>query len=277
MSVNINIEGDGLTYAGVTNIFKASQVIAFLNSQEANAQIQTGIVTSTNALSQGQTYANKSPRDVILESNAKHNSQKILVFADYNNKTKNKDTFKPVEIRLLFKKAGFTEPKNFSRDWKEAVKAGYIYEDHVKNDEFVISDRGLTLIADHFASEEKSNSKKATNKRKSTPKVITEEVKRLDISTSFNDYPKFYDLATKANKILWILAYADAKGIPELTTADIEYLADKLRDKIPTGGFTALSEYIFKKSYITKTVEGKIKIQHDGLEYLKSLITEVKE
>lgn len=268
MSVNINIEGEGLTYKGSTSILKASQVIAFLSAdQEANRDI----VPHPSSLLAPISFSSKSPREVLIETKANTNSQKILVFAKYYCDQEKVEDFQPSLLKSLFKRSGEPEPKNYSRDVREAVRLGYIYE--AENiGQFQITDFGRSLLEQGFPSAPKSSPTKKTqkNNRQSSPaKNVSPEVISLEVMPKIDSGDSYHDLSTKSDKILWILYFAYKNNIQELTTAEIEHIADRLRDNIPTKSISALTEASLKKAYLTRANSGKLKILHDGINFIE--------
>lgn len=274
-SVNIKIEGEGLTYSTSTTIIKASRVIAFLNSSQSTMAEQEGEVSPTASLSPNLSFQQfpKSPRDIIIESGAKTNMQKILVFANYYCKSNNVEEFKQSIIRSYFQKSGESYPRNFSRDMKEAISLNYIYESDT-HDSYRITNYGYSLVNSAFHGSK--NARNRSRKASLTPKVKKPSVKNLsqgivdlEVLPRIDGMPFFHDLLTKGDKILWILDFTLKKGIAELSSNDIEYIADKLLNKITARSITALTETNLKKGYLFKNNLGKLKILHEGIQYIE--------
>lgn len=270
MSVNVKLEGDGINFSFTTNIRKAGQIITFLGSEEVDEQIvsQREVVT-TELLP--VSIKNKTPRQVLVESRAKTNPQKLVVLGYYYCELNNVATFPLEELKGLFGKIGEPVPKNLHRDLRIAVKDSHIYEQNPG--EYLITDSAKDLIKKGFSDIKSTRrpASRATNKTGITQKIVADEIKGLEISNTLEGFPGYWDLGQKGERILWLFVFAEKKGIHQLGTADVEYMADQLRDNIPTRSFTALTETIFKRSYISKSGE-KYRVLQPGIDYLVSKV-----
>lgn len=273
MSVKIELSGEGLSFSSETSLLKAARIIAFINSEDSLQRAPDMDQAPAHILAPVRT--NKSPREAIQESNAKTNPQKILVFANYIITHENKDSFDSASIRQLFRRAGEPEPGNYSRDWREAIKQTFIYETEEKNT-YKITDFGESILRTGFTEEAETTVKRksvgsSSTKKKSSPKIVSDEVKAIpSFVPVVEGLPNYHEIKVKGNRILWILAFADKHGIEELVPADIEYIASRLRDRIPTGSLTALSEVNSKKAFLERKTDGRYKILHSGLEFIKN-------
>lgn len=270
MAVKITIEGEGLKYETSADILKASQIIAFLNAGERQEENSTSVVAS-NPGSLLPDNNSKSPREYIIELGAKTNPQKILAFAKYNCDKNQTESFDPTVIKSYFKKSGEPEPRNYSRDLKEAIRLRYIYETDDNDGTFSITAHGNALLSKTFEGETKTSTKqKSQTLKKSSPQPTTEGLQNIEIATKKEGMPDYYKISTKSDRILWILYFAQLNSYAELSSQDISYIADKLMDNIPSKNISGLTEYSLKKAYIVKTNTG-FKLIHDGIEHLKSL------
>lgn len=282
MAVNIDINGDGLTYKAVTSILKASQIIAFLSADTDPSSVNANYNQSSPILLKNKNN-NQSPREALNDSGAKTNMQKILVLAKYHLDRTGNISFKPLEIKAYFKKAGEPEPRNFSRDIKDAIGLGYIYEDMDGNRDYVITDYGNDLLKSGFQTEakkaigrKKTSSAKKTSSKKASVAKASPSVLKLEIVPKLEGVISYHDVSTKSDKILWILYSAYKNSITELSSSDIEYIAEKLVDNVPASSHSALTEKSRKLAYVTKTNDGKFKLLHDGIEHVKGLINGVQ-
>ena len=260
MDIKIILKGEGLSYEANTTLLKASQIIAFLSNDQDNLQVAERL----------QNFKNMSPRQAILEANAKTNVEKIVVLADYLCKQNNQSSVSPKEIRMAFKRAGERLPGNFNRDLKSADDL-YLFEDPDKKGEYKLTDFSKEAIRNGFSvqnskikTKRPSSQKKANINRK---RIVNEEVEDLQISPKLEGFPDYWNLKKKGERILWIVAFADKKGINGLTTSEIELLASRLRDKILANQFTSLTHKLFKESCLTKH-GNKVKVLKHGLDYL---------
>lgn len=270
-NVKITIEGEGLSLTKQTTLQKAGQIISFLGYGTDNS-----IVTTENTSASGvgapllPTAKRLQPREFITSSNAKTYPQKITALAVYLEEQLTQETFTPQELKILFKKMG-DEPKNFTRDLKSALELQYVLCTDAAAETYELTDKGRDAYTDGFtiaAVRKGSNSKKSN-----VSKGVRDEVKALEVTGAMDEYPDYHKLTTKGDKILWLLEYADKKGIAALTPAEVDYISlNRLRNRVESSGFTALNERNIKKVFVSKTAEG-FQIQKRGSDYLKSLIT----
>jgi hypothetical protein len=266
-TVKIIISSDTLNYQGEASITKAAQVIAFLSAEESE------VVSAPFATERApQEYAllertpKISPRQMLTDSEAKSNSEKIAVFAYYLKTQQGKETAAIQEMRTLFAKAGEPVPKNFSRDLKEAVRANFIFE--VSDGEYELTEFGIESIEKKFLHEKVRKTARRTTKVKSTG-VVRDEVKALNIGAVEEGLPAFHSL-NKGQQILWVMVVADKKGVEELSTAEIVFWIDRLKGNVTSKSFTALNGSNIKNGHL-KVTSGGFKVAQIGIDFLKKM------
>ncbi len=267
-TVIINISGGGLTYQGDTTVTKAAQVIAFLNAESVDLS-----PTLSTAERTPQEYILEeprqkiSPRQSLVESEAKSNSEKIAAFAYYLQQL-HKEAVTIAGLKSLFSKSGEPVPRNFSRDLKDAVRSNYIYES--EKGEYELTEFGIEAVEHKFVMEK---IKKTERKRSKTTKAknveVSTAVQDLDLGAVEPGYPAFHSL-NKGQQILWVCVVADAKGVPELNYKEVVYIIDRLKGNITTGTLTALNEGNIKKGYLKQTSQG-FKVTQVGIDKIKEL------
>lgn len=272
MSVIITIDGDGLSLKKEISMQKAGHIITFLGLEEgtpiSNAAPESPSPVELPRLG-GQVTS--SPRELLTEANAKTNAQKITVLINYKETQDQHEGVLSKEILMMLRKMG-EEPGNFKRDVRTAEALKYIYSIPGKKDMYGATDTGRIAISKQFADEVTAKPKSRGGVfRKAIPP--REEVTSLSLSTSLEGYPPFGNLPTKGDCILWILAYADSKGIESLTAREVEHISDKLRIKIAQNVFSGHNKKNMKENYVSWT-DGKFKLQMKGMDHLKALLTE---
>lgn len=268
MAVIITISGDGLSYKKDINFKKAGQIITFLSLDEEQGAIGSPQIISSNS---GLAVSSlRSSSELINESKARTNAQKITVIGSYLQEKDGQESFLVKEVLLQLKKIG-EQPANFSRDVDTAHSLQYIYPIDVKQGKYGVSDKGEKAISNKFSELpviRAKNKSKGGFKKAILPR---DQVLSLPIVTSLEGYPDFHSiLLTKTDSILWILAYAAKEKIESLTPREVEALSDKLLKKIEQKGFSAHNKRNMKEGYVSQT-DGKFKLQQKGSDYLKGL------
>lgn len=271
MNVKILIEGDGLSYSKMTDVFNATQIIAFLNKPESGTG-KSNVVSQSNLSLPGYS-TQTSPRQALINANAKTNPQKIATLGFYwINTGDEKNTFNTGDLRTLFKKAGESLPQNFTRDIRESVRLSYIYESDQKG-EYLLSEAGISIVERGFSQEKNdrpaTSRSSGTRKRSTSSPKVREELTKIDYLPDLDGFKNFHNLSTKTEKILWILAFTQTKNIGELASSEIEYIADRLREHIPSANISALTKSSQKSGYIARNHDNKIKLLQKGIDSLK--------
>ncbi len=267
MSVRITIKGDGLSLEKQTSLKKAGQIITFLGLEEGDTTTEQ-VPSSPKAL---VVSLGSSPKVAIHEAKAKTNAQKITVLANYLSEKDGQEGVLVKEILLQLRKIG-EEPGNFTRDLGTAESLRYLYPLDAKKTIYGVTDKGKGAILNKFV--EETPNKTSRKDKRGFKKAIPprQEVLSLPIVANLEGYSGFHDLPTKADSILWVLAYADSNNIEELTPREVEMITDKLRKKIPQKDFSAHNKKNMKLGYVALT-DGKYKLQQKGIDHLKSLST----
>jgi len=267
MTVNITIQGNGLSYKKDISVQRAGQIITFLGTDEESTVIDPNQIPSYPSPLISPSL--QSPSELINESKAKTNAQKITVIGNYLQEKDRREIFSVKEVLFYLRKIG-EQPSNFSRDIGTAESLQYIYPHDVKKGEYGVSEKGKEAIRNKF-SEAPNHKIKSKNKGGfKKPILPRNEVLSLPIVASLDGHTDFHVLQTKADSILWILAYADTQRVESLNPREIEALSDKLRKKIEQTGFSAHNKRNIKLGYVSQT-GNQFKLQQKGIDHLKKL------
>ncbi len=272
--VIISIEGNGLSYNGITDAFKAGQVIAFLNAPSGSSAVHSNmgsIATQRQIL--GVEKPRKSPREAIIQANAKTNAQKIAVLADFWLQLDGKESFSPSDLKPFFAKAGEPVPKNYSRDMRDAVQQCYITELIDQSGQYILTEKGQELVASGFQDEAptKKSPRKTGGGGASSGrgvKDLSDAIKEIEVVSHMDGFIPFHSLPTKGQKILWILTFAKNNGVDTLSTSEVEYLANRLNENITTSLFNGLNEGNMKKGFVARKGD-KYRIIQSGIDLIK--------
>ncbi len=272
MSVKVIINGDGLTFEKETDMLKAGQIIAFLsndNLQQAGNQYSP---TPAGTVLGAGNVQRRSPRTALQESDASTNAEKIVVLANFVCERDGTQTFSPKEIQVEFKKAGESLPKNFTRDFSQAITSGYILEGEDRG-LYLLTDLGLEVAVQGFGEARRivpssAGSKKRKGGKQKKIMSVREEIDNLEIVPHFEGYPDYWSLSTKGSRVLWLVAFASENSISGLSNVEVDFLASRLKDQIKAGDVPALTKNNVKKGYMTFT-KGVSKILKPGEDFLK--------
>lgn len=88
-----------------------------------------------------------SPIEVIQQKNPATNAQRIAVFAYYREKVEGQSRFSKEELRTYFPKAKQPAPQNFDRDYQQAIRLGWIYDDGTDS---YLTSKGLETVEAGF-------------------------------------------------------------------------------------------------------------------------------
>jgi len=271
MAINVTIQGDNLSFTKETSLQKAGQIITFLSLDESSIKSP-----QPTALKELNSLSDLSPQELINQAKAKTNAQKITVLTQYLSGSDQEGALSK-EVLLQMRKMG-EEPANFKRDLRTAESLQYIYVIDPKKGLYGISEKGKQAIQKGFSDIIPTKFKvkikgKGGFKRAIPPR---QEVLSLALATNLEGYPDFHALPTKADSILWILAYADSKGIEELTPKEVEIISDKLRNKITQNAFSPFNKKNIKSGFVSPT-NGKFKLQQRGTDHLKTISPVAKD
>jgi hypothetical protein len=138
--------------------FSPSDKLAEDSEGEASGPVQSG-PTSTVASARPLAV-----RELIQDKKPRTHPQFIALFAYYREKHENRPSFSRDDLRRYYTTSRENPPKNFDRDFVEAVKRGWIHEDAENS---YITSKGIEAVASGFVGgDEKPARKVHTGKRK---------------------------------------------------------------------------------------------------------------
>ncbi|HET8574600.1 MAG TPA: hypothetical protein VFM02_00305 [Candidatus Paceibacterota bacterium] len=261
--ITITIDGDGLHLTKKTTLQKAGQIISFLGLDQNPKNSSPAYELSPGLIKNKRLQ----PHEIIISSRAKTYSQKIVALALYLQDELDQENFSPEEIKALLKKMG-DKPGNFTRDLKVAAGLQFVTCIDKDNDQWALTTKGRNAVEEKFS--DRPARKVSAKRKSSSSKEIRDEVKAMSLQSTIDELPDYHQLPTKADKILWLLEFADRKEISSLTPSEIEFMSSELRDRVETRAFTALNGRNMKKGFVSKTSAG-FQIQQKGKDHLISL------
>jgi hypothetical protein len=111
----------------------------------------------------------------------------------------------------------------------------------------------------------------ASRRPRRTSIPTPEEFKDIEIMPSVDGYINYHKVKTKTDKYLWAINAAKLWGVQTLTNLEITWLTDKLGEGIPSGTLGGCYRDNYKRGYVNKTTEGKIRVTPTGTEHLVTL------
>jgi len=108
-----------------------------------------------------------SPAELIQAKEPATNSQRIIVFAYYREKYENLNYFARDDLKAYFSKAKLPIPANYDRDFTDALKQGWLYEN---GDESYLTGKGLEAVEAGFGGKAAPRGRSAKTKSSKTQK-----------------------------------------------------------------------------------------------------------
>lgn len=238
--------------AKIIHFVESSNESPVATSVRADSPLQGLVLSHPNSMSSIQ----QTPREAIFATGASTNPEKITALVGYIS-TRDGAAASVKEVQASFRKAGDTLPKNFSRDAREAVRLGYLYEEAPGH--FVLTDSARIILNSGFKNNPIKTNSGAKSKRGVSSKkkrgagfgVVREEVAKLETTTEgWGNVPGFWEVPTKTKKVLWLLALAKKNSLTGLSSREVEHLALKLGERIPVHHVSVFVEPEVKKGHI---------------------------
>jgi hypothetical protein len=88
-----------------------------------------------------------SPAELVHAKEPATNAQRIIVFAYYRERYENLNYFARDDLKAYFSKARLPIPANYERDFRDAIKQGWVYEN---GDESYLTSKGLEAVEAGF-------------------------------------------------------------------------------------------------------------------------------
>lgn len=88
-----------------------------------------------------------SPIELIQQKSPATNAQRLALFAYYREKVEGLSRFAKDDLRPYFAKAKQPPPQNFDRDYRQAIKLGWIYDDDADS---YLTSKGLETVEAGF-------------------------------------------------------------------------------------------------------------------------------
>lgn len=260
---------------------QAGQIIAFISAtSDGGTESSESSPAGTLAKQVSLAPPNFSPLEYLNEVGAKTNPEKILALAKYQSDyEKGGDgDFSSEEIQGLFERARQVMPKNFRRDFRTVMESAWIDGVSDKEGRYYITSTGEKVIGGNFSQETKvkitrlgrkvsvGSRRKATQQRGGS--TVRGEVQSLEITPAMSGMPKYHDLKSKSDRILWILVAAKKLGIEGgLTVVEIDHIAtkrlvDKSFSNIPT------LTVVHRRNSLLTYDNGVYRPLHDGIEHI---------
>ena len=89
-----------------------------------------------------------SPIELLQQKDPATNAQRLALFAYYREKVEGISRFMKDDLQPYFAKAKQPPPQNFDRDYRQAIKLGWIYDDGADS---YLTSKGLEAVEAGFA------------------------------------------------------------------------------------------------------------------------------
>lgn len=124
--IRLTLKGPGVSYTSNISPATAGQILSMAMSttdgDEQNS-VDTTRISVKNNESIAEYLNRHAPRQI---------PEKIAIFAAYLREHNKKTNFHPNEVKVMFREAGESYPGNFARDFRIAVKRGWLAQDRTK-------------------------------------------------------------------------------------------------------------------------------------------------
>jgi hypothetical protein len=151
--ITITIKGEGISVERKVDEQLASKILSLCMIARVEGEVVEKSVSSTPLDPSHGTLSVESPAEYLNRHTPKRNPDKILAFAQYLKEAKNKDSFHPLEIKMLYRDAGEVLPANLSRDFQWVTKIGWIAPDPKKKGNFYVTNTGTKVLKAGFPKE----------------------------------------------------------------------------------------------------------------------------
>jgi len=268
-----------LSYEDDITVAQAAQIITYLHSgaiPAAPVGPPESVGEVNGSAAPGRRRAGLNPRDALESAGAKTNPEKIVAFALYVEQQGGKDTFTMDDIKPLFRQARETPPKNLSRDLDAAVRLNWIAQASDKG-EFFVTEVAADVLESGFDSIRSgrgggTKAKPTASRRPRRASLPTPEAfKDIEITPSVDGYGNYHKVKTQTDKYLWAVNAAKLWGVETLTNPEITWLTDKLGACITPNSLGGCYRDNYKRAYVNRNTEGKVRVTPAGIEHLASL------
>lgn len=263
-----------LSYSDEITISQAAQIIAYLNSDEADGAQLSDPLLDTNMKRKPQAKKVENAREAIEVSGAQKNPEKIVALGAYVLQDGG-DTFKAEDVKASFRRARETAPANFTRDINLAIAYGWIAED--EPGEFYLTNKVEGILDGGFAFPKVSGTARSRSGKKTGTKAKTGKPETLadidEFESTMVGYPPFSKMKSEKDRLLWVALYMrDIHGRKGVTNKEIEFITDHIGTGIPNGNIAGAFNSAKGAGYaIRSTQDHSIRVMEPGVAYLAKL------
>lgn len=260
-----------LSYTDEITIKQATQIIAYLNSEDGETLIVRKDPISQDDKSQFSTKQVGNSREAISVSGAKTNPEKIVALGAYILRN-GEETFRIEDVKTQFRSAREATPTNISRDLSAAIASGWITEG--EGGELYLTAKVDTIFDGGFV----FGTPAITNRARSRPKRngLGNKSSKPESLSSIDEFPTTMDglksygkMKQNKDKLLWALMFAKSHGISGLQNKDVTWLTDHLGDGLPSKQVTAAFASAQRAGHANRsTQENTMRITGSGEIYL---------
>jgi hypothetical protein len=286
-SVHLTMSGR-MTFEDDITLAQAAQVLAILTGQPPGSVVgqRDGVLdlrsdTSTTPIGSPMAPAPApapqqppspepapSPREILQQTGAKTNAEKIVAFAGYLTRTESTDTFTVQDVRQVFRRAREPLPGNLNRDVDSAIRSGLIIPGDTRG-EYQLTARADEVLAAGFTPHRSPGRSPARRiATRATPPTELADLEELPAGPEHA--PAFHDLPLKRDKVLWVLAAAKGAGVDGLSNQGIEWLTDQYGDGVRSKHVGVHYDALQRAGFVHRSFRDQtIRITPQGEAYLR--------
>jgi hypothetical protein len=277
--IKISITGK-LTYSDEITISQAAKIIDYLNSGMPGlaADGSGESLDDSSTRDKNNTTKVTAPREALERSGAQKNPEKIVALAAYFL-LDGPETFKPDDVKAVFRRARETAPANFTRDLGLAISAGWVVEDKDVPGEYFLTNK-IDGIFDGGFTFPKGSAGAGRARASRKPGAKTEKPGTLaDIDEFYNTlegFPPYSKLKNEKDRLLWVTTYMREKhGRKGVTNKELAWISDYIGAGIPTNNIGGAFNMAKTPGFaLRSTLDKTIKVTDEGVAHLAKLATE---
>lgn len=212
-----------------------------------------------------------SPRDALTRTGAITQAEKITALGCYLY-YKNKLPFTVTDVKEQFSAACEPLPGNIARDTRTAVKCGLLVK---TNGAFRPGPNARGIFEEDYVFPKvpvsPTNHKRSVRvmRHANNTKAASVVESITTFSTEIDGYPKYTDMRTNKDRMLWALEFAKQNDFDSLSVADIDQITEKLGNRVRSKNLSSAIQTAHRHGLVVRNAQDrKVTLKEKGEKYL---------